>query len=409
MTPIHEVIEAQAARGSLWRNRDYLLLWCGQTISALGNNVSDLAFPLLVLAMTGSPAQAGLVAALEALAGALVMLPAGALVDRWDRKRVMLCCDLCRFLSLVSIPLALMLGHLTIYQLAFSALIEGTLARLFSLAHTAGLAQVVRQERLATAVMLDEVTEGVTTLGGPSLGGLLFSLGRALPFLVDAISYGVSIVTLLLVRIPLQSEHSRGRQHLLTEVHEGLAWLWRQPFLRTMTLLMMSSSLCHSGSSLAIIVLAEQRGATPWLIGMIFALGGIGSIIGALLAPAWGKRLRVGRAVLLTRWMFALLWPLYVLLPLPWMMGLVEFGVGFMDPIEDVAYFSYRLKLIPEKLRGRVISVCRLFPSISRTLGLVLTGLLLQWLGAKPTLLIEWLILLLGAGVIACQRQFWQV
>src|SRR5215470_13480315 len=123
MTPINEVIEAQAARGSLWRNRDYLLLWCGQTISALGNNVSDLAFPLLVLATTGSPAQAGLVAALEALAGALVMLPAGALVDRWDRKRVMLCCDLCRFLSLVSIPLALMLGHLTIYQLAFAALI----------------------------------------------------------------------------------------------------------------------------------------------------------------------------------------------------------------------------------------------------------------------------------------------
>lgn len=408
MTTTDKAVETKLGQGSLWRNRDYLLLWCGQVISTLGSSVSDLAFPLLVLAITGAPIQAGLVAALETLVGALVTLPAGALVDRWDRKRVMLICDICRFLSLASIPLALALGHLTIYQLYITALIEGTLARLFDLARSAGLAQVVERERLSMAVALDEVMEGMTTLGGPSLGGLLFSLGRALPFLADAISYAVSIVTLLLVRTPLQEERTSERRHLLAEVRVGIDWLWRQPFLRAMTLLMMSSAFSISGASLAIIVLAEQRGASPWLIGVIFALGGVGSILGALLAPVWSKRLRVGQAVLLCRWAFALLWPLYILLPAPWMMSLVEFGIGFSDPIEDVAYFSYRLKLIPEELRGRVLSVCRLFPAAARPLGLFITGLLLQWFGPVPTLLFSWLILLLSALVITCQRQFRQ-
>jgi MFS family permease len=409
MTSIDRPIEAQAGQGSLWRNRDYLLLWCGQMISTVGSEVSDLGFPLLVLAITGSPAQAGVVAALRALVGSLVMLPAGALVDRWDRKRVMLFCNLCRLLSLGSIPLALVFGWLSIEQLYLTALVEGTLGRVFGLAHSAGLAQVVEEKRLTAAVAVDEVTEGVTALGGPALGGLLFTLGRAMPFLVDAVSYVISLVTLLLVRTPLQGTHTRTGQHLLTEVREGLVWLWQQPFLRTMTLLAMSSSLSMSSEPLVVIVLAQQRGASPWLIGVIFALGGLGSIIGALFAASWGKRLRVGRAILLTRWSIALLWPLYILLPGPWLIGLTYWCIGFVDPIEDVSYFSFRLKLIPEKLRGRVLSVCRLFPSTSGAAGLFFTGLFLQWFGAVPTLFGQGLILLLGALAITFQRQFWQI
>jgi hypothetical protein len=216
-------------------------------------------------------------------------------------------------------------------------------------------------------------------------------------------------VTILLVRTPLQGRHTRTGRHLLTEVREGLVWLWQQPFLRTMTLLMMSSSLSISSEPLVVIVLAQQRGASPWFIGVIFALGSLGSIIGVLFAPSWGKRLRVGRAILLTRWLIALLWPLYILLPGPWLIGLTYWCIGFMDPIEDVPYVGYRLKLIPEKLRGRVLSVCRLFPSISGTVGLFFTGLCLQWFGPVPTLLGQGLILLLGALAITFQRQFWQI
>src|SRR5258708_1350164 len=111
---------------SLWRNRDYVLLWSGQMVSSIGTQVSMLAFPLLILAITHSPAQAGIIAALHGLPYALFILPAGALIDRWDRKRVMILCDTGRALALGSIPLALALGRLTIVQLYIVSLVEGT-------------------------------------------------------------------------------------------------------------------------------------------------------------------------------------------------------------------------------------------------------------------------------------------
>lgn len=394
----------QPRKISLWRNRDYLLLWCGQAISDIGGSVSQLAFPLLVLAVTGSPAQAGIVAALRALPAALFALFAGALVDRWNRKWVMLFCDLGRFLSLASIPLALIFWHLTIYQFYITAFVEGMLAMLFDLAHTVSLSQVASDEQLATAVAVDEVMEGTTALAGPPFSGLFFTLGQMLPFVADAISYAVSIVTLLLVRTPLQGERKASRRHMLEEVREGVVWVWRQPFIRSMTLLMGATALVIPGSNLAIIVLAQQRGASPFIIGCIFAIGGIGSIIGALLTPLFAKRLSVGQSILLCRWIFALFWPLYVLMPFPLLMGLVDFGIGFADPIEDVPYFSYRLSLIPEELRGRVISACRLVPRIANPLGLFVMGLLMQRFGPVLVLLMASGCLLLSALVITFNR-----
>ena len=136
---------------SLWRNRDYMLLWSGQMVSAVGTRVSMLAFPLFVLAITHSPAQAGLIGALRGLPYALFILPAGALIDRWNRKLVMILCDIGRALALGSIPVALFLGHLTIVQLYIVSLVEGTLFTFFGLAETACLPQVVSKEQLPTA------------------------------------------------------------------------------------------------------------------------------------------------------------------------------------------------------------------------------------------------------------------
>lgn len=383
----------QSQRRSLWRNRDYVLLWGGQAISTIGGSVSELAFPLLVLAITRSPAQAGIVAALDAVPATLFSLPAGVLVDRWDRKRVMLFCETGRFLGLASIPLAFALGHLTIYQLYINALLEGTLAVLFGLAHTASLGQLVPREQLSSAIAQEEFMEGTTALCGPSLSGLLFTLSQLLPFVADAISYLVSIITLLLIRTPFQEERKAARPQLLKQIHEGIAWMWRQPFIRSMTLLMVLATFFSgggAGTTLAVIVLAQQRGASPLVIGLIFAMGGAGSIVGSLLTPFWEKHLTVGQSILLCRWSFILLLPLYILIPVPLLMGLADFGVGFVDPIEDVPYFSYRLSLIPEDLRGRVISVCRLAPSLVRPFGRLGAGFALQLLGPVPALLIYW-------------------
>lgn len=116
------------------------------------------------------------------------------------------------------------------------------------------------------------------------------------------------------------------------------------------------------------------------------ASGGVGGILGAWLTPRLAHRLTIGQSILVTRWFFALSWPLYALTPFPAALGAITFGAGLIDPLEDIAYFSHRLRLIPDALKGRVISVCRLVPGVTRPLGLALTGVLIQRLGVFPAI-----------------------
>ena len=384
----------------LWRNRDYLLFWSGQALSDIGGAISELAFPLLVLAITHSPAQAGFVAALRALPAAFFSLFAGALLDRWDRRWVMLTCDTGRAVSLISIPIAYALGHLTIWQLAITAFVEGTLLMMFKLAKTVSIPQLVTQSHLTTAIAQEEFAEGTTSLVGPALGGVLYTLGTMFPFLADAISYVISLVTLLLIRTPFQVPHAPIRRHVGAEILEGIRWVWRQPFILTMTLLMGAGAFGFSGQALVVIILAEQQQASAAVIGLIVALGGIGSILGSLLATRLAHHLTLGQSILLTRWYLALSWPLYALAPFPPVLGAVEFGIGLVDPIEDVPYFSHRLKLIPDELQGRVISVCRLVPGTMRPLGLALTGTLIQRIGIFSTIWLAWAWLLVTTVIV---------
>jgi len=124
------------------------------------------------------------------------------------------------------------------------------------------------------------------------------------------------------------------------EIAEGVLWVWRQPFILTMTLLMGAGAFVFSGNTLIIIILAQQQHASAVMIGLIFAAGGTGAILGSLLAPRLEHRLTVGQSILLTRWYFVLSWPLYALAPFPLVLGALEFGTGLVDPIEDVALFQ---------------------------------------------------------------------
>jgi MFS family permease len=385
---------------SLWRNRDYLLLWGGQALSDIGGAVSELAYPLLVLAVTHSPAQAGLVAALRALPSTLFSLFAGVLVDRWDRRWVMLVCDVGRALSLASIPVAYALGHLTIWQLYITAFLEGTLMVVFRLAKSAAVAQVVTRAQLTSAIAQEELVEGTTSLAGPSLSGLFYTLGTMLPFIADAISYAVSIVTMLLIRTPFQAERTARRRKFWEEIGEGVRWVWHQPFILTMTLLMGAGAFAVSADSLIIIVLAQRQHASAVVIGLIIAAFGVGAILGSLLVPRLRHRLTVGQSILLTRWYVVLSWPLFALAPVPLLLGAVQFGNGVVEPIEDVPYFSHRLELIPDELRGRVLSACRLFPGLMRPLGLAVIGILIQRLGIFPAIWLEWVWLLVTTGIV---------
>src|SRR5258708_32685530 len=206
----------------LWRNRDYLLLWLGKAVSSLGTRLTQFAFPLLIVRLTHSIAAAGLAYGLEQLPSALFSLPAGALVDRWPRKRVMIVCTLCLLLCVASIPLALLLanGQLRLLLLYGIALSLGTISLFYELAELAALAWVVPKTQLTTAVAQNEFVYSSCSLLGPPLGSLLFIVARLLPFIAAAVSHMALLGSLLNIRSPMQDEGSAQHRHLLVEVRE---------------------------------------------------------------------------------------------------------------------------------------------------------------------------------------------
>ena len=372
---------------SLWHNRDYILLLSGQTISSIGTGVSELAFPLLMLALTGSPAQAGFAGALRLLPYFILTLPVGVLVDRWDRKRVMIFCDTGRALSLASIPIAFALGHLTVVQLYLNALIEGSLYVLFDMAETASLPRVVEKEQLPTVTGQNLATQGMSDVLGSPLGGVLYSIGSVIPFLIDAISYAFSVASLLFIGTKFQEERTHAPRKLRTELLEGLSWLCHQPLICFLAILTSGINFVFPTSTLLVIILAQRQHALPAVIGLILAFGGIGFVIGALLGSPVQK-LRLAYIVMGVFWLFALLWPFFALAPNPFVLGVILACLSLIRSVYGVTQLSYRLAKIPDELQGRVNSVFRLIALGSPSLGIALTGVLIQSIGVDPAVFV---------------------
>ena len=389
---------------SLWRNRDFMLLWSGQLISNIGSQVSQLAFPLLVLAITRSPAQAGIVGALRGLPFAILCLPAGALVDRWDRKRVMLFCDSGRAIALGSIPLALWLGHLSFVQLCLVALVEGTLFTFFSLAEAACLPRVVSKEQLPAATSQNQAIDSTAWLFGPLLGGMLYGLGRAIPFLLDAISYVCSVLGLFFMRTKFQEERAEAPRRIWKEIGEGMLWLWRDSLLRFLAILYWGLGTPVYGYALILITLAQGLHASPFVIGAIFACSGVGSIAGSLLASPLQKRIPFGWLTIWSAWIWAITWLAFAVAPNPLVLGIAVAASFIIVPIFNATEFSYRLIVTPDHLQGRVNSVFRLVAYGGQPLGLLITGLLIQWIGPVWTVV----VLFVPQGLISLVATFYR-
>ena len=367
---------------ALFHNRDYMLLWTGQVVSTLGSSASYVVYPLLILAMTDSPAAAGIAAALANLPYLIFSLPAGALIDRWDRKRVMINCDIGRALTVASIAIALWLDVLTVWQLYIAAFVEGTFFVFFNIAEVAALPRVVAKEQLPQASAQNEAAFAAAQIVGPSVGTLLYqTLGRAAPFVADAISYVASVVSLRLIRTPFRAAPTAAKSNLRGEIAQGLRWLWRQPLIRYMAFLTGSINLVNAGTGLIVIVLAQNLGARPVDIGLIFSIGGIGGILGSLVGGQVQKRFTFGQAIIALMWIEALLFPVYAMVPQYLLLGVVFALLYFIGPIYNVVQFSYRLALIPDALQGRVNSTFRLLAFGMMPIGAALSGFLIERTG----------------------------
>ena len=382
---------------SLWRNRAYLLLWGGQVISNVGSGVSQIAYPLLMLALTHSVVQTGLISAVRSLSYVLFMLPAGALLDRWDRKRVMFVCDTGRALILASVAFALVLGRLTILQLYITGFLEVSLGTFFDIAELSCLPLVVTKEQIPEALGRTQATYGITNFLSPPLSGLLYSIRTLLPFLVDAISYTVSVCSLLFIRIPFQVQRTTTTSNLFTEIGEGLHWLWRQPLLRSMALLTGGNVFFGAGQTLIVIIIAQQHHASATLIGLIFGFDGVGVIVGALLVSRVQQHLSFRQIIVGALWLYTLLWLTLATLPSPLFLGFIVGTLAFISPFYNVTNISKRLATTPDVLQSRVNSVSRLIILGTAPLGLACTGFLLQYYGPRVTIL----LLVGGQSVLA--------
>ncbi len=394
MDQIEPSQEERGQKRSLWRNRDFHLLWSGQTVSVLGSNVSRLAMPLLVLALTGSPAQAGFMAAVRQAPYLLFSLPAGALVDRWDRKLTMICCDSARWLALGSVPVAFALGHVSLLHLYIVAFIEGTGYVFFSLAQIAALPQVVEPEHLARAYAFDNITEYVGGLFGPSVGAFIIALasqvktGAILAYVFDSISYLVSVVSLLFIRVSFQMERAaEKRRALYREIGEGLRFLWRQPLLRIMVVLTTIVNFLQSPVTLIIIVLARgPLHISVQLLGLVLSAEGLGGVLGGFVAPWLRTRLRFGHISIGSVILWAAAALMLALAPSAPLL-IVGIGLtGLLWPIYGVTLVTYRLSITPEHLQGRVNSAFRFLSYGSEPLGAAVGGLLLAPLGGQTVL-----------------------
>lgn len=387
----------------LRRNREFLLLWSGQTISELGSQVSLVAYPLLVLAVTGSAAKAGIVGFARNVPIALVALPAGMLADRVNRRYLMLAADGVRALALASIPIAALLGRVPYGLIVLVALIDGTGFVLSYVTERGVLRQLVAPDQLRQAVARNESRLFGAMLAGPPLGGVLFGLARTIPFLTDALSYAASTVSKLLIRSDFQE--ARGEE-APGGAREGLRWVWERPFFRTCMLVFAGSNPIFLGLNLLIVVLARRHGASPALIGLMLAIAAGGGLTGALLAPRLAHRLTARAALIGESWLLALSIPLLLIVRAPLLLGAIVAAAELVTPVTNSIVVGFRVALAPDRLQGRVQAASTLISFSTGWLGPLAVGLLLQAAGQSATILLLTGWALVVASVATGSRAF---
>ena len=368
----------------LRRNRDFVLLQTGQLLSAAGSQATTIAYPLLVLAVTHSPAQAGLVTFARLLPLSVLGLAAGIAADRWNRRRIMIAADAVRAVAIASLGIAVLAGRISLWAILLAAFVEGVGATFFNAGQPGALRSVVPAAQLPAAAGVQETRRATVRVAGPPLGGFLFGLDRALPFVADAISYAFSAAALLAMRTPFQESRERNRAPLRAQLAEGFRFLWAHPFLRTSTFLYGIGNFIGPALLLAIVVVGRREGLSAGEIGLLAAAVGGGTLVGSLLSPLFRSALSVRAILVLELWTwlgcwFFVVWPnVFVLTG-----ALVLFGVA--APVTDSVVVGSRLALTPDRLVGRVESVRTTIALLAAPLGPPTAGVLLASVSERAT------------------------
>ncbi|WP_433273362.1 MFS transporter [Actinosynnema sp. CS-041913] len=373
---------------SLARNRNYTLLWGGQALAEVGFSASLIAFPLLVLAITGSPAASGLVLAVDATAQLVAGLPAGALVDRWDRRKIMLACEAAQALALGSLVLALLGGVASLAHMVFVAAVLGVCRALFEPAEDACLPRLVPDSQLATAVAMNAARSSLGQMAGTALGGVLFAVARWVPFLLDLVTHCLAFVALLFLRVPPREQPVVAERHFLREIGDGLRWVWRRREIRVTAQCAIVLNLFFTAFYLVVIVLAQARGVSSGAIGVMAAMLGVGGVAGALAAPWLHRVLGPYLSIAGVFWVLTVLTPVAYFVSDGYVMGGLFALMTFLAPTANTTITTHQLLLTPDSMRGRLSGVLSVVVGTAGALGPAVGGLLTEFISADRAVLV---------------------
>ncbi|WP_066518835.1 MFS transporter [Curtobacterium ammoniigenes] len=385
---------SEAVRTSVWRVADFRRLWIGESLSVAGQNLGTLAIPVIaVVLLHASAQQVGLLTAAQLLAFLVIGLPVGVWVDRLRKRHVMMAADAVRAAALLTIPLAWTVGALHIWQLYVVALVVGCGSVFFDVSYQSIVPELVEPQHVAPANGHLQASAQVARVGGPALSGLLLTVVRA-PFLLvaTALGYLASLIAVATIRGERPPVVRAERRSLIAEVGEGLRFVFGDDLLRRITI---NSGVVNLGlgtvTTLVSLFILRHLGFSPAVYGLVQGIGAGGGILGALAAPwltrwfgegpiiVWGEVLVSCSAVifLLAAAIPKLAVPLLVVGYFGWSFGAVNY---------NIAQLSFRQRLCPPELLGRMNASIRFVIYGVSPIASTIAGLLGGSIGLLPTM-----------------------
>ena len=390
-----------AIRPSLWRHADFRRLWAGDTASQLGVSLGSLAVPYLaVTRLRATQFEMGLLAALTGLGFLLIGLPAGAIVDRHRKRRIMIGADLGRGLLLLTLPVAGWFGVLGLVQVLAVATAIGMLTVFFDVSYQSYLPDLVDTQDIVEGNAKLQASQSVSQAAGPAVGGAAIThLGAFLVLTVNAAGYLASAWWLGRIRRP-EPKATPGKTRMVADIREGLAFILTHRLLRRLVACTGLANLTASiTNALTVFYLVRRLSLSATQIGLIESLSAVGGLAGALITGPLTRRTGQGAAITITAVTFAgFAFGLPLAAVLPAVPTLIVGGVGLSAAVVayNVATVSFRQRLCPPRLLGRMNASARFLVWGTMPIGGLLGGVLGSWLGTLTTLWIA-----AAAGLLA--------